>query len=123
MSKKLTISIDMGAKNNGIFIVKSDGKAIESKKASCIVVDNINFSKVSRTQNRHKDRNYKRRDMAKKLLAELVDLQSFDEEQQELVRGLLNNRGYTFLSTATEFEGVTVETVEFLVKYIEPLSK
>jgi len=113
----------MGAKNNGIFIVKSNGKAIESKKASCIVVDNINFSKVSRTQNRHKDRNYKRRDMAKKLLAELVDMQSFDEEQQELVRGLLNNRGYTFLSTATEFEGVTVETVEFLVKYIEPLSK
>ena len=123
MGKKLTISIDMGAKNNGVFIVKSEGKAIESKKASCIVVDNINFSKVSRTHNRHKDRNYKRRDMAKKLLAELVDIQSFNEEQQELVRGLLNNRGYTFLSTATEFEMVTDETVEFLVAYIEPLLK
>ncbi len=45
--KKLSIAIDMGAKNNGIFMVKTDGDKIIDKKASCIVIDGnkINFSK------------------------------------------------------------------------------
>jgi len=113
----------MGAKNNGIFIVKSKGNIIENKKASCIVVDNINFSKLSRTQNRHKDRNYKRRDMAKKLLDELIDLKSYNKEREELLRGLLNNRGYTFLSTATDFESLSTETIAFSIKHLKSLSE
>jgi len=35
---------------------------------------------------------------------EFVDFEKFDMKEQELIRGLLNNRGYTFLSTSTEFE-------------------
>ena len=121
--KKLSIAIDMGAKNNGIFIVKSDGNKIVDKKATNIIVDNINFSKKSRRENRHKDRNYKRRKLAKRLLKELVDFSKFDEKQQELILGLLNNRGYTFLSTSSEFESLDDITVEFNKKYLVEISK
>ncbi|MEA2050140.1 MAG: hypothetical protein U9O56_05365 [Campylobacterota bacterium] len=119
--KKLTIAIDMGAKNNGVFIVKSDANKIIDKKATNIIVDNINFSKKSRRENRHKDRNYKRRKLAKRLLKELINIDSFDVTQQELILGLLNNRGYTFISTSTEFEQLNDETVKFIDKYLDEL--
>ena len=53
---KLTISIDMGAKNNGVFIVKIKNNEIIVQKAFNIFIDknNINFSKKSRRENRHK---------------------------------------------------------------------
>lgn len=121
--KKLSIAIDMGAKNNGVFIVKSDADEIVTKKATNIIVDNINFSKKSRRENRHKDRNYKRRKLAKRLLKELMDFSSFDEKQQESILGLLNNRGYTFLSTASEFESLDEITVEFNKQYLEEIAK
>ncbi len=111
---KLTISIDMGAKNNGVFIVKSQENKIVDKKATNIIVDNINFSKKSRRENRHKDRNYKRRKLVKRLLKELIDFSKYDDKQQELILGLLNNRGYTFISTSTEFEKLNDETIEFI---------
>lgn len=118
---KLSISIDMGAKNNGIFIVKSDENKIIDKKATNIIVDNINFSKKSRRENRHKDRNYKRRKLAKRLVKELIDFSKYDKKQQELILGLLNNRGYTFISTSTEFEKLNDETVKFIDQYFEEL--
>jgi|GEM_PF-858200 len=120
---KLSIAIDMGAKNNGIFIVKSDENKIIDKKATNIIVDNINFSKKSRRENRHKDRNYKRRKLSKRLLKELIDFDKFDEHQQELILGLLNNRGYTFLSTSSEFESLDDITVEFNKQYLINISK
>lgn len=122
---KLSIAIDMGAKNNGVFIVKSDNEGIVEKKASCIVIDGnaINFSKKSRRENRHKDRNYKRRKLAKRLLRELVDISTYDEKQQENIMGLLNNRGYTFLSSTTEFEQLADESLEFVKKYLPKLGE
>lgn len=122
---KLSVATDMGAKNNGVFIVKSEGNKVLDKKASCIVIDGnkINFSKKSRRENRHKDRNYKRRKLAKRLLRELVDFNSFTNSQQEEILGLLNNRGYTFLSTEVEFEELQTETVEFNKIYCQNLSK
>lgn len=122
--KKLSIAIDMGAKNNGVFIVKSKGDKIVAKKAVNIIVDknSINFSKKSRRENRHKDRNYKRRKLAKRLLKELIDFSSFNEKQQEEVLGLLNNRGYTFISTETEFESLSDETKDFNNKYLKEIS-
>ncbi|BFU78813.1 hypothetical protein ALC152_20280 [Arcobacter sp. 15-2] len=120
--KKLSVSIDMGAKNNGVFLVKSDGTTIQNKKATNIIVDNINFSKKSRRENRHKDRNYKRRKLAKRLLEEFIDFAKYTQNQQELILGLLNNRGYTFISTSTEFEKLNDETVKFINKYFEELN-
>ena len=118
--KKLSISIDMGAKNNGVFIVKTDNETILDKKASCIVIDGnmINFSKKSRRENRHKDRNYKRRKLAKQLLKELVNFSNYDEKKEETIMGLLNNRGYTFLSSTTEFEKLEIETISFTKSYL-----
>jgi hypothetical protein len=44
---KLSIAIDMGAKNNGVFIVKSDKDKIVDKKATTIIIDKgaLNFLK------------------------------------------------------------------------------
>ncbi|HIP11978.1 MAG TPA: hypothetical protein EYG73_04565 [Arcobacter sp.] len=121
--KKLSISIDMGAKNNGIFIAKIDNDKIVDKKAKCIVIDknSIKFSKVSRRANRHKVRNIKRRKLAKRLLWEILGREHFTKEQQELIQGLLNNRGYTYLSTSSEFESLQEESVEFIKVYYEDL--
>ena len=72
--KKLSISIDMGAKNNGLFIAKTEGETILNKKAGCIIIDgnSIKFSKKSRRENRHKDRNYKRKRLARRLLCDCL---------------------------------------------------
>ncbi len=120
---KLSISVDMGAKNNGVFIVKTENNKIIDKKATCIIIDkaSINFSKKSRRENRHKDRNYKRRKLVKRLLLELIDFTKYDKTQAELIFGLLNNRGYTFLSTSTEFEKLNDITIEFINEYYEEL--
>ncbi len=122
--KKLSIAIDMGAKNNGVFMVKTDGDKIIDKKASCIVIDGnkINFSKKSRRKNRHKDRNYKRRKLAKRLLDELVDMSQYDQKQAEFIFGTLNNRGYTLLSSENEFEELSDETMKFNKLYLEAIS-
>ena len=120
---KLSISIDMGAKNNGLYIVKTKNERIVNKKACCIIFEkkSINFSKKSRRENRHKDRNYKRRKLVKRLLSELVDFSKYNKKQTELIFGLLNNRGYTFISTSSEFEKLNEITVEFISKYFEEL--
>lgn len=121
---KLSIAIDMGAKNNGVFIVKSDKNKIIDKKANCIIINkgSINFSKKSRRENRHKGRNYKRRKLAKRLLKEFIDFSKYDKKQQELILGLLNNRGYTFISTSTEFNKLNDITVEFISEHFEELN-
>ena len=120
---KLSIAIDMGAKNNGVFIVKSDNDKILDKKATTIIINKgvINFSKKSRRENRHKDRNYKRRKLAKRLLWEILDSTKYEDLQIEQINGLLNNRGYTFISTSTEFEVLQDKTIEFINIYFKDL--
>ncbi len=118
---KLSISIDMGAKNNGIFIIKTNGNNIENKKAVNIIVDNINFSKKSRRENRHKDRNYKRRKLAKRLLKEFIPFSNYNYKEQELMLGILNNRGYTFISSSTDFDNLNDDTIDFINVYFKDL--
>ena len=50
---KLSEAIDMGAKNNGVFIAKSNDGNIVEKKATTVVIDKgaLNFSKKSRREN------------------------------------------------------------------------
>jgi len=120
---KLSIAIDMGAKNNGVFICKSKNSDITYKKANCIIINKgaINFSKKNKRENRHKIRNYKRRKLAKRLLKELIDFSKYNKRQSELIFGLLNNRGYTIISTSTEFETLNDITIEFISKYFSQL--
>ncbi len=124
MSKKLAIAIDMGAKHNGVFFAKSDNGEIVNKKAVDIVIgeNSVHFSKKSRRENRHKDRGIKRRKLAKRLLKESISWNSFNQEQQELILGLMNNRGYTFISTENEFETLEDITAEFIDSYLPTLS-
>jgi hypothetical protein len=120
---KLSIAIDMGAKNNGVFIAKTDGNRLVESKATTIVIEKgaLNFSKKSRRENRHRVRNYKRRKLAKRLLWEYLDKNSFDVKQQEIVQGLLNNRGYTFLSVENEFESIPDGSIPFIEEYLSDL--
>lgn len=113
----------MGAKNNGVFIAKTDNNEIVDKKATTIIVEKgaINFSKKSRRENRHRVRNYKRRKLSKRLLWEILNQNDFGKNQIELINGLLNNRGYTFLSVENEFETLQDRTREFIDKYLEDL--
>ncbi len=113
----------MGAKNNGLFIAKTEGETILNKKAGCIIIDgsSIKFSKKSRRENRHKDRNYKRKRLARRLLCEIINLSTYNKEEQESIMGLMKNRGYTFLNSTTEFEKLETETICFVKSYLPTL--
>jgi len=121
---KLSIAINIGAKNNGIFVIKSCNNKIIDKKAAYITIDknSINFSKKSRRENRHKNRNNKRKKLAKTLLKELINFSKYDKDQQEKLLGLLNNRGYTFISTKVEFKCLNEQSVNFNKKYLKGIS-
>ena len=124
--KKFSISVDMGAKNNGVFIAKTKGYEILDKKAFLIKFDTINskkgpikFSKEDRRENRHKVRNYKRRKLAKRLLQEFVDFSKYNDKQKESILGLLNNRGFTYLDGGSEFKQLNEESLNFIKKNIK----
>ncbi len=99
---KLVIGTDMGAKNTGFSLVIDDNIV----KNGCVVIDKnkINFSKISRRNNRQRVRNEKRKKLAKRLLWEILDAYTFSEEQTELINGLLKNRGYTYLDSEVDFD-------------------
>ncbi len=75
MSKKLSISIDMGAVNNGVYYCKYEVDEILDKKAINFKIDKdkITFSKKSRRENRHRVRSYTRKKLAKKFFTKLFD--------------------------------------------------
>lgn len=120
---KLAISIDMGAVNNGVFYCVYDESAIKKKDAKALIIDKnkINFSKKSRRENRHRVRSYARRKLAKRYFLNLFEIDSLSNSQKESVFGLFNNRGYTFLSSDSEFEEISEITSEFLQEYLEEL--
>ena len=91
---KLFISVDMGAKNNGVFIAKSNDGNIVEKKATTVVIDKgaLNFSKKSRRENRHRVRSYTRRQLAKRLFWEFFDKNSYTKAQQELLQGFRDEK-------------------------------
>jgi len=121
---KLSIAIDMGAKNNGVLLVTTDNNDIKEKKTFNVIVGkDINFFKKSRRENRHRVRNYARRKSAKRLLWDILDKSNFDNSQIEQINGLLNNRGYTFLSTSSEFEELQDETVEFISEFLSEIKE
>jgi len=122
---KLSICVDMGAINNGIFIAKTNEQKLVSKKATCIKLEkkSINFSKKSRRDARHIQRNIKRRKLAKRLLREMYDFSTLNDKQEETLLGLLNNRGYTFLNISSDFESLEDDYLDFFAKYFEKYIK
>jgi len=121
---KLSISIDMGAKNNGVFIVKSENEKIIDKIGFNVILDknNINFSKKSRRENRHRVRNYDRHNEARRLLLEIIDIDNIiiedknNQWNQNQIIGLLKNRGFDRFEGA--FENLQKITQELLKQYI-----
>ena len=118
---KLTISIDMGAKNNGVFVAKTKDNEIVDKKAFNVFIDGkkINFSKKSRRENRHRVRNIQRRKLAKRLLWDLLQKDTFSKKEQEKLQGILNNRGFTYMDDErfTQFGSNTMEIFDDLKEF------
>ena len=107
------IAIDLGAVNTGIAMTHhwEDSTEIAPVIGETIIVNpgKITLGMKTRTIKRHTERNYKRRKMAKRLLWVILrDVYSIDhilpqEESAkkrviEAINGLLNRRGFTFLS-------------------------
>ncbi len=122
---KLSLCIDQGILWNGIYIAKTSEEEVISKKSTCIKLDknSINFSKKIRRENRHKKRNYKRNKLAKRLIQEFVNFDNFSQTQKEKIFGLLNNRGYTFLNTSSDFKELRQPCLIFLQEHLKQLNK
>jgi len=120
---KLSLCIDQGILWNGIYIAKTSNEEIIFKKSTCIKLNknSINFSKKTRRENRHKKRNHKRNKLAKRLIQEFIDFKDFSQLQKEKIFGLLNNRGYTFLNTSSDFKELNQPCLEFFQEYLKQL--
>ncbi|CAB5506478.1 type II-B CRISPR-associated RNA-guided endonuclease Cas9/Csx12 [Bathymodiolus thermophilus thioautotrophic gill symbiont] len=130
MSKIISpIAIDMGAKNTGVYLNHfeqgEDPTTSGNIQGKTIVIDsaNITWSQADRTQKRHQIRTSKRRKLAKRLLALVLNECGIkpDLEQQQYLNGLLNRRGYTYL-----VEGLDENLIkqDFVAEYfVEKYSK
>lgn len=112
---KLSINIDMGAKNNGVFVAKIKDDKIISKEAFNVKIDekSLNFSKKDRTTIRHAKRNNQRQKLAKRLLDEIININIFLSDEKEFLHGLLKNRGFNYFNIDFDLE-LDLEVVEKL---------
>lgn len=115
---KKVVSIDMGAKNNGVYIVDIKNDEIVSKNAVNYIFKDgdINFLKKDRTSKRHQRRAFKRAKFARRLLDELLNkikTKDLSQNELELIYGLLKNRGFNYINI--EFENdLSDESLEVL---------
>ncbi|MBR6612402.1 MAG: hypothetical protein IKK93_09245, partial [Campylobacter sp.] len=92
---ELSINIDMGAANNGVFIAITNENSIIYKNAFNIYFDkNLTFSKSDRTARRHARRSYDRDRFILRLLNEILPINSLSQSQKEMIYGLFKNRGF-----------------------------
>ena len=82
--KSLSINIDMGAINNGIFIATCQDDKIIDKNAFDIKFDKgkLNFSKIERTLRRHTRRSFDRDRFVLRLLGEILPLENLSNNQK-----------------------------------------
>lgn len=115
---KKVLNIDMGAKNNGAYIIDIKNNEIVSKSAVNYIFkdDDINFLKKDRTSKRHQKRGIKRSKFARRLLDELLNkikIKDLSQSELELIYGLLKNRGFNYINI--EFENdISDESLELL---------
>jgi len=95
------ISIDLGAISTGLYLYHEQQGIIEKEGHTIINDSSVTWSMANRTAVRHHQRNLKRRKMAKRLLFLLLNA-NLDKAQAELLSGLLNRRGFTFLSEGSD---------------------
>lgn len=110
MSKSLKIispiSIDLGAKNTGVYFAhyqagSSLSKIKKSGKVYQFDNNSYTFLMANRTANRHQRRGYDRRQMVKRLFKLIWEKHfklSWDKDVQQIISFLLNRRGFTFLT-------------------------
>lgn len=123
---ELSINIDIGAANNGVFIAITNENSIVYKNAFNIYFDkNLTFSKSDRTARRHARRSYDRDRFILRLLNEILPIDSLSQSQKEIIYGLFKNRGFNYHNI--EFnESLDDDVVNFLNSldgYIFGLSK
>ena len=119
------ISIDLGAKNTGVYFAHySAGSSLEDiekeGKVYRLDKDKYTLMMVSRTAARHRRRGYKRRQMVKRLFR-LVWCEEFglewNDDIQQSVSFLLNRRGFSFLTeeyNAEELKQFPKEAIDLL---------
>ncbi len=112
----LSINIDMGASNNGVFVAVLDENSKITQKFAFNVhfdKDSINFSKLDSSAKPHTRRNYDRKKFVNRLLDEIFATLSQNERQK--LYSLTKNRGFTFLDA--KFDGeISDEIAEVLNK-------
>lgn len=123
--KILSINIDMGINHNGIYYASlesaksSEEKYIlKDKSAVCINKGDINYSKAGRRLKRHITAGYQREKLAKRLFDEVININDYTKEQQEILHGLFKNRGFTYLTISDEFEQVDDEYINYIEEKI-----
>ncbi len=105
------IAIDMGAKNTGVYFTHFNEGEIsscnsENIKGTTLVIDSnkIKWSQIDRTQKRHQIRNKKRKKLSKRLLKTIlenefkINYKKIDYKTIEYLNGLLNRRGFNYLT-------------------------
>lgn len=109
-----TISLDLGARHTGVFLSHYESGtdlAHGHHQAITLVIpengNGITWSQVSRTQARHRVRNYKRRKMAKRLLRVLIEEglgHRLQAKEWNALSALLNRRGYNRVQAEIDIE-------------------
>ena len=114
-----TLSVDLGAKATGVFIIKKsfDGEAVtESRRALTLTMSPnlFKFSMRERTAVRHRVRGYKRRSLVRRLAFLIIDRRlalaglTLGEDQRRLmlsaVGGYLKRRGYNHLESDLDLD-------------------
>lgn len=102
------IAIDLGAKYTGVLLphYQAGEDVTETDLSGLLVVntDKMTWSQQPRRQKRHQTRGYKRRKMAKRLLWLILEHEygvtrdSLPKETVAFLNGLMNRRGFTYLS-------------------------
>ena len=119
--KSLSINIDMGAINNGIFVATCQDDKIIDKNAFDIKFDKgkLNFSKIERTLRRHTRRSFDRDRFVLRLLGEILPLENLSNNQKEKLFGLFKNRGFNYLNVnfSAEIDSDSLEILNALDGY------
>ncbi|EDY86959.1 CRISPR-associated large protein (provisional), putative [gamma proteobacterium HTCC5015] len=117
------IAIDLGAKFTGVALYQYlEGADCTQEVAKGLLVDdrgNVTWSQEGRRGKRHQVRGYKRRKMAKRLLWLILDSEygikreEVTEPLLKFINGLLNRRGYTYISEEVDEESMNVSPLPF----------
>lgn len=123
--KLLSINIDMGMKYNGVYYALLERQSEEQpyklmeKSGVCINKGDIKYSKAPRRAKRQITATYQREKLAKRLFDEIIGIDSYIKEHQDLLHGLFKNRGFTYITIGEEFDEAEESVIEFIEQKAE----